>query len=41
MTYNRSGGDKTGEAGTLQVLFAVAVAAGLIFLLDALIGAVR
>lgn len=41
MSYNRDSGCGTGEASTLRVLFAVAIAAGLIRLLDLLIGAVR
>lgn len=40
MSYDRTR-HRTGEAGTLRVLFAVAVAAGVIRLLDLIIGAVR
>jgi hypothetical protein len=40
MRYQQNG-NRSSEAGTLRVLFAVALAAGLIFLIDLIVGALR
>lgn len=41
MRYDRTRGDRTGEASTLRIIFAVGVAAGVILLVDLIVGIVR
>jgi hypothetical protein len=41
MRYDRTRGNRTGEASTPRILFAVAVAAAAVLLVDLIVGLVR